>query len=106
MNNDLSTPAEKKERILCAAIWYGDKKELVHGPYGVSNGFVLCGHRHHQIIELMFELTGRKTGETGCCQGFLTNENRFVSREAAAVIAFAAKQIAHKKSVLYSEDLY
>lgn len=94
------------EKILCAAIWYNNEKELTHAPYGIARGYVMCGHRHHQIIELYFELTGNKTTEFGCCQGFLTNENRFVTREAAAKIALKAGQLKEKKGLLYSEDLY
>lgn len=98
---------KKVEYILCAAIWYGDKDtELIHGPYGASTGRVMCGHRHHQIIELWHNLTGKETREIGTCQGFLTNENRFVSRTTAADLAFKAGQIKEKKHTLYSEDIY
>ena len=94
------------DRILCAAIWYNNDIELVHAPFGVGNGYVICGHRHHQIIELYFSMTGKKTTEQGCCQGFLTADNRFVTREIAAQIAFDAGQIKEKKHKLFSEDLY
>ena len=91
--------------ILCAAIYYGNDKELVHGPIPFSTGWVLCGHRHHQIIELYHSLTGEKTR---CChtQGFLTSDNCFVGREKGAEIAFQAGQIKEKKHTLFSEDLY
>lgn len=97
---------KSKEYIICAAIWYGGPEDLTHGPYGCSTGVVLCGHRHHQIIELYHALTGKPTREHGTCQGFLTSDNRFVSRQTGAEIAFAAGQIKEKKSVLYSEDIY
>jgi hypothetical protein len=99
-------PDIKPDYILCAAIWYGGEEEPVHGPYSVSNGIVLCGHRHHQIIELYKIMTGKDTREQGVCQGFLTAENRFVSREKAADIAFIAGQIKERKHRLFSEDLY
>jgi hypothetical protein len=39
-------------------------------------------------------------------QGFLTNKNRFVSRQEGAKIAFAAGQIKEEIVRLFSEDLY
>ena len=54
-------------------------------------------------------LTGLRSvdGEVGEYeQGFLTNKNRFVGREEAAIIAFDAKQIEQEKKTLFSEDLY
>jgi hypothetical protein len=39
-------------------------------------------------------------------QGFLTNTDRFVSREEAAKIAFESGQITEETTRLFSEDLY
>jgi hypothetical protein len=97
---------DKKEYILCAAIWYGGDEDLTHGPVGTSMGIVLCGFRHCQIIELYHSMTGKPTREQGTCQGFLTSGNRFVSRQTAAEIAFKAGQTKEKKSTLFSEDIY
>lgn len=94
-----------KEHILCAAIYYGNDKELVHGPIPFPTGWVLCGFRHCQIIELYHSMTGEITRECHS-QGFLTSNNEFVGREQAAIIAFEAGQIKEKKHTLYSEDLY
>ena len=71
-----------KEFILCAAIDY--------------NGVIVCGHRHGDCYEIIEKLCGdidtdklpdRKK------QGFLTSENRYVSREEAWDIAKANNQI-------------
>lgn len=104
--NPLVMSTEKKEYILCAAIWYGDETELTHSPFGIVRGHVVSGYRHCQIIELYHHLTGKETKGQGNCQGFLTSDNLFVTRERAAVIAFEAGQIKEKKHTLYSEDIY
>lgn len=105
-----------KESILCAAIWYMDiplKREIPSVlPKNCDKGLVVLGHRHGQCIWTVACLTGLRTvtfaedatGEHE--QGFLTNLNRFVTREEAAEIAFNAGQIREKIETLYSEDLY
>jgi hypothetical protein len=107
---------DNKEYILCAAIWYYDiplKKSLPQVlPKNCDRGLVVLGHRHGQCIWTVASLTGLRsvtiaedaTGENE--QGFLTNTNRFVTREEAAKIAFAARQTETELDILYSEDLY
>ncbi len=104
------------ERILCAAIWYKEislKKVLdCVLPVNIDKGIVVLGHRHGHCIWTVASLTGLRTvthatdatGESE--QGFLTNTNRFVDREGAAIIAYAAGQITEPIKTLYSEDLY
>lgn len=102
----------KKEYILCAAIWFDDGKKHVHQPKNVETGLVLCGWRHHCIFpqtggvlhEMPLQSERVKEGikET---QGFLTNLNRFVDRDEAGRIAYAACQVGYVKQ-LFSEDLY
>lgn len=104
------------EKILCAAIWYIDiplAKEIPQvRPKNIDRGIVVLGHRHGQCIWTTASLTGLRTCTNGedCTgeheQGFLTNTNRFVDREEAAKIAFAAGQIEKETITLYSEDLY
>lgn len=99
-------------RILCSAIWYKDMPTAVYNPYNVDRGVVLCGWRHANIIHQMKALTGKRTVSNGpdaageSVQGFLTSDNRFVTREEAAVIAYDAKQIRYRIKSLMSEDLY
>lgn len=105
-----------KEYILCAAIWYKDipLKKIIEGvlPKNCDRGLVVCGHRHGQCMWTMGSLTGLRSVENAddgvgeYVQGFLTNKNRFVDREEAAIIAYDAEQIDKEKKSLYSEDLY
>ncbi len=105
-----------KEYILCAAIWYKEipLKKVINGvlPKNCDKGLVILGHRHGQCMWTIGSLLGLRTvtfAEDGTgehIQGFLTNTNRFVDREEAAIIAFEAKQIKELKETLYSEDLY
>lgn len=99
-------------KILCSAIWYKDVPTAVFNPYNVDRGVVLCGWRHPNIIQQMKALTGKRTVRNGpdaageSVQGFLTSDNRFVSREEAATIAFKAGQIDKPLKLLHSENLY
>jgi hypothetical protein len=101
------------EYILCAAIWYKEiplKKEIKAVlPKNCDRGLVVTGHRHGQCMWTMSSLTGLRSVQTEVgdyVQGFLTNKNRFVARDEAAIIAFDAKQIKEETETLYSEDLY
>lgn len=65
-----------------------------------SDGIVFTGRNHSEII-----LT-RPGGELkGSEQGFITNENIFVSRGEAGKIAFEAGQTPKHEDLLFSEDL-
>jgi len=99
----------KTETILCAAIWYKEQNTAAHLPTNVDKGIVICGHRHPHCIATFVSLTGKRSVTPECGeyeQGFLTSNNRFVSREEAAKIAFTTWQIDMPKQTLYSEDLY
>lgn len=98
-----------KERILCAAIWYNDDE--VHPNqeiYGIETGFVIGGHRHHNIIGVMptnSKILGKdKSYRT--VQGFITSTGRFVDRMKAAQVAYECGQIKQETTRLFSEDLY
>lgn len=107
-----------QETILCAAIWYKElhleNPEVLENrgfrPYNVDMGVVLSGWRHHNCLYQMVAITGLADYQAGESEeGFLTSKNRFVNREEAAKIAFAANQIKELKfssKDLYSEDLY
>lgn len=103
------------EKIVCSAIWYKDfplKKPSAldkngFRPKGVDRGIVFSGLRHFNCICQMIAITGLKDSEIGeKIQGFLTDSNRFVTREEAATIAYESKQIKQKRKILYSEDLF
>lgn len=104
---------KNREYILCAANYYNDKIVHVHSPFNISEGFVICGLRHHNCISTFALMRGFPyDSETLLLlqtqvQGFLTNQNRFVDRIEAARIAIVAEQIEDVfKKKLYSEDLY
>ena len=98
----------KTLRILCAAVYYDDGKKHEHQPTNIYNGFVICGHRHHNCLLLLFELV-KDTNKEKIIQGFLTSNNTFVDRQEAFAIALEANQIINsyaKCPALVSEDLY
>lgn len=95
------------EYILCAAIWFDDGKPYVHQPTNIKSGFVICGHRHHNCFTtLSLCANDKKAFNYKKKQGFLTNTNRFVTREEAAQIAFDAGQTTELLTKLFSENLY
>lgn len=98
--------AKKQEYITCAAIHYQDGKVYEHQPKNITSGFVATGHRHHNVIALVHQLTGKSAA--GEIQGFLTSKNRFVGREEGYMIALEADQIDYctNRSTLFSEDIY
>lgn len=96
------------EVILCAAIHFDDGKKYGLQPYNIESGLVLCGWWHGCIFPQIGGLV-KERQELGIFekeQGFLTNKNRFVTREEAAEIALKAGQIKEPKNRLFSEDLY
>lgn len=62
--------------------------------------------RHHHIIRVWSEVHEGARLIPGSQQGFVTSTGRFVSREVAAQIAFAAGQVSRKKRALFSEDVW
>lgn len=105
-----------KEYILCAAVWYkeydpdyAEEVKRQSRPKNVTRGMVFCGQRHLQCIRTFSYVTGKRSVDSEIGdneQGFLTNTNRFVSREEGGQIAFDAGQTKELKQTLYSEDLY
>lgn len=70
-------------------------------------GHMFTGKRHCDCIRAAVEATGKKpvTGE----QGFLTDDLRFLTREAAAIHAISCgqiKELKFNKTSLFSEDLW
>ena len=96
----------KKEYITCSAILFHTTKELAHMPINVNKGFVLCGHRHHNIQSLCQVKGLEDLIQYPSTDGFLTSKDRFVERKEAGEIAFKAGQIKELTGHLYSEDIY
>jgi hypothetical protein len=98
------------EYIICSAIHFDDGKEYIHQPKNIKNGFVICGHRHHNCFMTIKILREKRIDfqEAKETQGFLTNKNIFLTREEAMEIAKSNGQISAdlKNKELFSEDLY
>ena len=83
--------------IICSAVWH--------------EGHLLTGKRHCECLAVASILVknGIGTWPVKGEQGFLTDDKRFLSREAAAVHAVACCQINElkfSKTQLFSEDLW
>ena len=96
----------REEYIICAAIWYQDNESYIHQPRNIEYGFVICGRRHHNIINTLGQKFYFRTVENKSVEGFLTNTDRFVDRKEAAQIAYQYGQIRNPKKELFSEDIY
>lgn len=107
------------ERILCAAIWYDDGKEYRMQPINISSGIVVSGHRHPHckvILMTMFypnwqtdtlQEQIKNTVNNKEVQGFLTSNNRFITREEAVKLwKRCGKEPMFHSDSLFSEDLY
>jgi hypothetical protein len=100
------------EKIICSAIWYKEMNTARYLPINVDRGVVVCGHRHPHCIHTFVALTGIRSVKSECgenVQGFLTDENRFVDRKEAMMIAKNANQLLEPENVgshLFSEDIY
>jgi hypothetical protein len=107
----------KTEYITCAAIWYKELPNQHFPPKNIKEGLVVCGHRHHNCIDIMATLGKLRTvtfspdGVGESIQGFMTSRNRFVDRLEAAEIAINSGQVDRENLDnpiigLFSEDLY
>jgi len=97
---------QKEEIILCAAIWVNDNQIYIDQPINLTNGFVISGHRHCCIFEIISKF---HIDKKLCKQGFLTSNNRFLDREEAMRLARKMGQVykeTMKDDTLFSEDLY
>lgn len=107
-----SVPAETlvmrfggQEYVLCAAVYYDDGIERVHQPKNIKTGIVVCGRRHHNCLMTFAEFAYDRD-HTKVKQGFLTNEDRFITRKEAAQLAYKCGQISKEQKTLFSEDLW
>lgn len=97
--------SDKQEWILCAAIKRRERRVVDGNPYWEGTNDILdieLGMRHHDI----FRRFGEEMDTHMAAQGFYTSKGRFVGREEAAKIAYAAGQIFSPTNKLHSEDLY
>lgn len=120
---------EKREFILCAAIWYQDGLKHDAQPKNIETGFVIAGRRHHNCYATAKALAGldetiklkitnientMSKEEYRNHQGFITSLDRYVNRREGYQIAKANNQIQFgleasdngEDSILISENLY
>ncbi len=101
---------DSTESIVCSAIHLDDGKKYTHQPINIQTGFIVAGLRHHNCGYTIYAITGdmKKRLQYKNTQGFLTSQNRFLTRYEAFVVAKDAGQIKnlHKRKELASEDLY
>lgn len=113
-----------KEFILCAAIYINDGKHHTQQPENITEGFVICGRRHHNCYQTITDLCGDSNSYLNSLNltdedyrnqaGFITSTDRFVSRKEGWKIAKANNQIQFgleasdngEDSILISENLY
>lgn len=106
---------DMKEHILCDALHYDDDNNYPDQPDNIQWGFVVTGRRHSDCYNTIQILTGNdelgnKIGRKH--PGFLTNTNRYVSREEGWRIAIKANQVVYgptdsdENSILISENLF
>jgi hypothetical protein len=93
------------ERIVCSAVYYMNDIVYPHQPKNIEKGIVVCGLRHSNCFVPLSNIFPKRD-KTDDIQGFLTSKNRFVHREEAGRIAFAAGQTDTLIKSLHSEDLY
>ena len=93
---------QKKEKI---------KNQVICAAIQTKSGKVFRGHRHNDAIKTAHEAGWTYQDLSFAEQGFITAENKFVTREEgrkiqdAAGIKSADKE-GYKHGTLFSEDLY
>lgn len=88
---------------------YQDGKLYPHQPLNIESGIVVCGLRHNNCIVILSRLLGASYDKRLVTQGFLTTDNKFVSRIEAFEIACKSNQFiteAHNPPKLDSSDIY
>jgi hypothetical protein len=97
----------KPEYIMCAANHYDDGKDHPYQPYNIDKGFVVCGWRHPCCGFTYMAMNPDAEVWDDCEQGFLTNKNRFLTREEGKELARENGQVDKTFSrTLTSEDLW
>jgi hypothetical protein len=97
----------EKEYIMCAANHYDDDKDHPYQPYNIDKGFIICGWRHPCCGFSYLGANEEAKQWDNCIQGFLTNKNRFLTRDESIPVAKLSKQIPQNfKGTLTSEDMW
>ena len=105
---DTSKTTKVKRMVVCAANYYVHDTVYKGQPKNIKRGIVVCGYNHGACFAMLYYLFPDRRYIPKTIEGFITSDNRFVSREVALKIATEAEQIFHKhplERLLYSEDL-
>lgn len=96
------------EYVMCAAIWVDNGKHREYQPYNIPSGIVMCGWRHPCIFQQMPDNPETFADVKKTTQGFLTNKNRFLTREEAYDLVKRNGQLTKPLigAMLTSEDLW
>lgn len=91
-----------KQFIISSAVWYNDGLIYQNQPENITSGLVVCGRRHKNCFYTLQLLSKDISIVKPLEVGFLTNDNIFVTRAEAFVIAKNANQLLQPQ--LYSEN--
>lgn len=83
--------------------------KIIKSAIKYPNGKIFTGKRHNNCFEEAWKKNEPLPKKGSREQGFMTSENKFVSREEAAKIALRNGQVEKLKfseTRLFSEDLY
>jgi hypothetical protein len=79
-------------KILCAAVWHKTFNANISRPLNLEFGTVFTGRRHSNCYEqiITFDVPVK---HLDCVDGFLTENNVFLTREQAYLVACVNKQL-------------
>ena len=105
---DYNTTKGKKEVIVCSAMYVENSIESSgYLPINKWTGFVVCGPRHNSCFKIYEALSKMDYLSSDCIDGFITNRERFLSRQEAGKFAYESGQVKiDVGDFLTSEDLY
>lgn len=96
-------------KILCAAVWHQNHYQAIEQPKNILTGCVFVGRRHSNCYEQII-IQGIPVGYGDCIDGFITNDNYFLTRKEAFKTALKAEQLLKyvdkASKLLISEMLY
>jgi hypothetical protein len=98
----------EREYIMCAANHHDDGKDHLFQPYNIDKGYVIGGWRHPCIGQVFMATHPDAKRWDDCIQGFLTNKNRFLTREEGLELVKTNGQLKGniQGGELTSEDLW
>lgn len=105
---DLHLNNGKVEYVMCAANYYDDGKDHQMQPYNIDKGFVIGSWRHACGGYAYMAANPTSKRWDNCEQGFLTNKNRFLTREQSLELVKENGQLTKPLigGMLTSEDLW